>query len=155
MSSRDAYFASIPLWMRRFAYVHGQITSAPLDLPGRFEAVLHHLQAAGWRVVVKSIGTDFIGPLGLPVPRSQPVELLLHRDDRGYTAPEAQAALAAALRAVHLNYSPIAAWLHELGREVVAPTVRQARQGLELGLGALPWVVVGVLAWKFFRAPPR
>src|SRR5688572_9557675 len=75
-----------------FALVSGRVPSAPLDLPRRMEAVYQHLQAAGWRVVVKTIGTDFSGPLGIPTPKAQPIELYLHREGT-FTPVDAQDAL--------------------------------------------------------------
>lgn len=115
--------ADRPAWLRPYVLVEGHISSAPLDMPKRFEAVVQRLQAAGWRVVVKSIGTDF----GLvPTPRDQPIALYLLRPDRAFTPDEAQAALGAALRELNMAYSPVRAWAAEVTREVIEPTVRQA-----------------------------
>ena len=80
-----------PEWLRSYVLVTGTLTSAPLDLPRRFEAVLEALQARGWRVAVRSIGTDF-GTI--PTPRDQPLELYLLKPARPFTALEAGEALA-------------------------------------------------------------
>lgn len=129
-----------PAWLARFALVSGRIPAAPLDLPQRMESVYAALQRAGWRVVVRSIGTDFTGPLGLPVPRAQPIELYLApANGARFAAAQAQAALASALRAANLNYSPLGAWLEELRHEVLEPTVHQAQ-------GGLPWLGIAGLA---------
>jgi hypothetical protein len=68
-----------PEWLRPYAFVTGRIQSAPLDLAQRMESVYQRLQSEGWSVVVKSIGTDFSGPLGIPFPKEQPLELYLYR----------------------------------------------------------------------------
>lgn len=113
-----------PAWLKSFVEVRGRIPSAPLDLPARLDSIVATLRAAGWVVVVRSIGTDFEGPLGLPVPKDQELVLLLARQ-APFDASDAEAALTAALAKANLGYSPISAWLRELAGEVVAPTVRQ------------------------------
>lgn len=126
-----------PAWLRPFALVRGELTSAPLDLPARMERLYEALRRDGWTVAVKSIGTDFEGPLGLPTPRAQALELYLHRKDRPYTEREAAEALARALSGLEVSYSAVRAWLGELQREVVEPTVNTLRVGAPWALGAL------------------
>lgn len=132
-----------PAWLRPFSLVRGEISSAPLDMPARMEALYAALKAAGWTVAVRSIGTDFEGPGGVPIARDQVVELYLHRTDRPYTANDAAEALATALRTISVNYSAVRAWLGELAREVVAPTARDVRGVVSLGV---PLVAAGLLA---------
>lgn len=129
-----------PAWLKPYALVAGRVPSAPLDLPQRMERVYAQLKANGWTVVVKSLGTDFSGPLGLPVPREQPVEIYLFRPGK-FTAREAEAVLGAAIRAVGLNYSPIGAWLEEIAQEVIVPTVKQT---VKAAKGSMKFVFIGV-----------
>ena len=142
---------NLPPWLWPYAYVSGWLTSAPLDLPQRFAAVVRQLEARGWRVVVRSIGTDFEGPMGLPVPRDQPLELFLWRPG-GFGAVDAARALGEVLAELNLSYSPLRAWLLELRREVVRPTTRQAGE-----LGALGWLAIGAaaLVWADRRGRAR
>lgn len=129
-----------PAWLRPYVLVEGVISSAPLDLPRRFEQVIARLQALGWRVSVKSIGTDFGF---IPLPKDQPLALYLLRPDRPFTAREAHVALASVLQALNMNYSPVREWAAEVVREVVRPSLRT---GTDLGkvavVGAL---VIGAL----------
>lgn len=135
--------SSVPAWLRQYVLVTGTLPSAPLDLPARFQRATEALEAAGWSVVVRSIGTDFEGPLGIPIPRDQPLELLLYRPGATFTAEQAQAALERALRSVSLGYSAIGAWLRELTQEVVAPTMldaaRAALEAATLIKDLAPW----------------
>ena len=135
-----------PAWLRPYALVTGRIPSAPLDLPRLMDGVYRRLMAAGWRVVVKSIGTDFAGPVGLPVPREQPLEVYLHRSEP-FTAADAQAALADALRTTGLGYSPIGAWLGEVIDQVVVPTVNDVRRIQKAASSMAVWVVGGLAAF--------
>src|SRR3990172_6022000 len=100
-----------PAHLKSYALVKGTLKTAPLDAPGRFEGVVTSLQGAGWIVSVKSIGTDFAGPLGMPVPRDQPLEVYLKRKDGAFTAKDAERALTQVLESMDLHYSPIGAWL--------------------------------------------
>jgi hypothetical protein len=111
----------------------------------RLESVYLHLQQAGWRVVVKSIGTDFSGPFGMLVPREQPIELYLHRANK-FSAADAQSALASALEAIGLGYSPIGAWLGEIIDEVVIPAAGDLRRAQQKATDTIIWWVVGGLA---------
>jgi hypothetical protein len=112
-----------PAWLNAWALVEGVITSAPLDLPGRFDQVVQQLQHAGWRVSVKSIGTDFGF---IPLPKDQPLAVYLWRPG-AFTAAQAQAALAEVLGRMNLSYSPIRAWVAEVVREAVAPAAEEAK----------------------------
>lgn len=130
MASSSSSNDNRPAWLRPFALVEGVITSAPLDLPGRFELAIQQLQAAGWRVAVKSIGTDFGF---VPTPKDQPLAIYLWRPG-AFTAADAQAALSGVLGRLNMNYSPIRAWIAEVVREAVAPAVDDAKLW---GLGLL------------------
>ena len=134
-----------PAWLKPYALVTGTIPSAPLDLPQRMDGVYRRLQNEGWRVVVKSIGTDFSGPLGLPVPKAQPIELYLYRATP-FTAGDAQNALTHAVLASGLGYSPIGAWLGELVDHVIVPTANDVRRAGQKASTTLVWWVVGGLA---------
>jgi hypothetical protein len=134
-----------PAWLRPYALVTGKIPSAPLDLPQRMEGVYRLLQNAGWRVVVKSIGTDFSGPLGIPVPREQPIELYLYRPEK-FSASDAQNALTSALLASGIGYSPIGSWLGEIVDHVVVPTARDVGQAPQKATETIVWWVLGGLA---------
>ena len=136
--------ADRPAWLKPYALVTGRVSSAPLDLPARMEQVYSGLRARGWNVVVRSIGTDFSGPLGVPVAKDQPVELYLHRTG-AYTASEAQDALRDTLRSMNLDYSPLGAWAGEVFQNVVQPTIQQAAAKVEassMNLGK--WIALGV-----------
>lgn len=115
---------TLPAWLSGYAFVKGEIKSAPLDLVKRMDKVYAELKKAGWNVVVKSIGTDFSGPLGLPVPRSQPLELYLMKRGGPFTLADAKSALQEVLERSKLNYSMTDAWLKEIKREVLAPTLK-------------------------------
>lgn len=120
-----------PAWLRPYVLVEGVISSAPLDLPRRFELVIARLQALGWRVSVKSIGTDFGF---IPLPKDQPLALYLLRPDRPFTAAEARAAVDGVLRSLNMSYSPTREWAAEVVREVVQPTLQTVtREGMSLG----------------------
>lgn len=134
-----------PEWLRPYALVMGRIESAPLDLAQRMESVYQQLQRAGWSVVVKSIGTDFSGPLGIPFPKEQPIELYLYRKTE-FSAEAAQSALSATLESFNLSYSPIGAWLEEVVNEIVVPTVKDVRKVQREATSTAVWIVVGGLA---------
>lgn len=123
MASSPGVSDNRPAWLRPYALVEGVITSAPLDLPARFERVVHELQALGWRVAVKSIGTDFGF---VPLPRDQPLAVYLWRPGQ-FTAEGAQAALSGVLGRMNLSYSPVRAWVAEVVREAVAPAAEEAK----------------------------
>lgn len=134
-----------PEWLKPYAFVTGHVQSAPLDLAQRMETVYRRLQAESWSVVVKSIGTDFSGPLGIPAPKSQPIELYLFRKE-SFSASEAQAALSGALRATNLSYSPTGAWLGEIVDQVVLPTAVDLRTAHRETATNAAWLIVGGLA---------
>lgn len=140
--------AQRPEWLRKYVLVEGTLSSAPLDLPKRFERVLKHLQTAGWRVAVKSIGTDF-GSF-IPTPQDQPLAVYLYRIGAPFTAADAGHALAAALRSVNMGYSGLRAWAAEVVDEVIVPTARGAvktssRLGQLAALGAGAALVMALL----------
>lgn len=137
-------------WLKPYARLSGMLPSAPLDLPQRLNAVTHALQQAGWRVVVESIGTDFAGPGGVPIPRSQPLILRLHRTDRPYTPDDAEAALRTALRNVSLDYSPLGRWAGELASQVVQPTIDQALTGSATALKLIGFAGIGYALLALF-----
>lgn len=122
--------AELPEHLRKYARLTGQIRTAPLDLAAQLDRVWAALKKAGWLVVPRSIGTDFTGPGGLPVPKSQPFEVLLHRKDRPYALDEAKSALATALKLASLDYSPTGAWLQEIKTEVAVPTLKTIESGV-------------------------
>lgn len=136
-----------PAWLKPYAFVTGKVESAPLDLPQRLDEATRKLQQAGWTVVVKSVGTDF-GPI--PVPKSQPLELYLHRTDRPYTEKDAQSALGTALRSLNMAYSATGAWAGEIATHVVVPTImqaaEQAKSAANMTARLLPFVAVGLVA---------
>ena len=137
-----------PAWLGSYVLLQGILTSSPLDMPSRMNQVYANLATMGWRVAVKSIGTDFSGPLGVPVPKDQPIELYLLRIAGGTTPENAAQALATALDAVNLTYNPIGAWIVEFGKNVVAPTVQQASSTFS----SIAWMALaGLILWKLPR----
>lgn len=146
MSDDDDYPPEArPEWLQPYAHIKGTLSSAPLDMPARLDSVVAALKAAGWSVVVRSVGTDFSGPLGIPVPRDQPLDILLDRQDQAYTADDAQNALSDALSKVNVNYSPIGAWTHELNTQVVQPSLQDAATAAKKAVSATPYILAGVV----------
>ena len=148
-----------PDWLKPFAHVTGTIPSAPLDLASRMDRVVNTLRSAGWTPVVRSIGTDFQGPLGMPVPKDQPLDMLLHRTDRSYTIDEAQTALKDAIKdATNVYFSPTGAWLTELTSNIAIPTITQAAQQAHAAASEIdkliPWLAVGIASIVAIQAMP-
>lgn len=139
-----------PTWLKKFSLVTGSISSAPLDLAGRMENLYDGIRKRGWLVALKSVGTDF-GSI-LPTPKDQPLALYIHRTDRAYTSAEAQNVVRDVLRELNMNYSPTAAWLGEIYREVVKPTVQESgkttRNILLIAGGA---ALIGLAVYGFAR----
>lgn len=123
----------------KYIAVEGELPAAPLDMPERFNRAMSELQADGWRVVVKDIGTDFTGPLGIPVPKSQPIKLLLWRE--GGTVGDARLAVIQALEKNTLA-SAVSAWLSEIAIEVVQPTIEDAKR---LAVNWGPIIIAGAV----------
>lgn len=134
-----------PEFLKDYTLVVGVLPSAPLDLATRFDHIIAALKQSGWNVAVKKIGTDFEGPLGIPIMKLQPLELWMHRTDRTYTAIEAQAALVNALAHETIAYNPVSATLSEYWREVVVPSAQDATKVGQKGLEWLPWVIGGAV----------
>jgi hypothetical protein len=141
MSDNDDYPpASRPDWLKTFAHVKGVLSSAPLDLPDRLDQAVGALKAAGWTVVVRSVGTDFAGPLGIPIPKDQPLDVLINKADP-YTLDDAQTALSQTLNLLNVNYSALSAWAGEIVTEVVEPTIADVKKDVS---SSLPWVLGGI-----------
>jgi hypothetical protein len=141
--------AAAPAWLDKYALVSGAISSAPLDLPERFEAVLSTLAGDDWRVVVRSIGTDF-GPI--PSPKTQPVEVYLWRADP-FTAEDAQSALHSAIGRAGMGYQPLNAWLGELAEHVVKPTAKTVISpvvGAYQTIQRNPWTTIALIVGAGF-----
>lgn len=138
-----------PEWLKPFAEVIGWIHSAPLDLSARLDATVRQLRAEGWTVVVRSVGTDFDSGFGVPLPRAQRLHVLLHRTDRPYTPKEAHEALSRVLSGAAVTYSAWGAWAGELAREVITPTVEDAR-ALAMPSLAAAGVVVAIVGLAMF-----
>lgn len=136
--------------LQGYVSVKGEIRTAPLDLASRMERIYSALSKAGWIVIVRSLGTDFVGPLGLPVPKSQPFELWLKRKDRTATKEEAKRALEVALKAAMLDYSPLSAYADEVSTQVVVPTLKTLEKGVTSTVTGtaklIPWVGAGLVA---------
>lgn len=148
--------SSIPERFKSYALVIGEISSAPLDLMDRMQGVYDRLRLAGWLVFPRSIGTDFRGPLGLPIPKTQPIELYLHKRDQSYTKEEAELALSKALHDASMEYHPIESWMAELHKEIIQPTLQQT--GSLITKKLLPYVAVAggiVLAVMLLMYMPR
>jgi hypothetical protein len=129
-----------PEWLRKYALVSGRISSAPLDLAQRFDAVTAQLDAEGWRVSVKSIGTDF----GLvPSPRDQFFELYLWRPD-DFSPDQAQEAVNQALESTGLGYSATESWAGEVVEEVIRPTIEDVKETITRP-PATEWLLIGAL----------
>lgn len=144
MTDIAADIASRPAWLKPFALLDGYIVSAPLDLADRMEQVYARLKSQGWTVVVKSIGTDFAGPGGLPVPKAQPLTMYMNRTDHPYTPLEAKIALATTLLMMNLSYNVIGAYAGEVQENIVRPTVDQTLDFTRKGLELAPWIIGGV-----------
>lgn len=129
-----------PEWLRKYALVRGQISSAPLDLADRFGAVVAQLDAEGWRVSVKSIGTDF----GLvPTPRDQPFELYLWRPEE-FSSEQAHQAVNQALESTGLGYSATESWAGEVVEEVIRPTFEDVKETITRPPDTA-WLLIGAL----------
>lgn len=147
---------TLPTHLRPYTYVKGTILSAPLDMPSRLDEMTKKLKDAGWTVYVRSVGTDFSGPLGIPVPKAQPIELLIHRTDKPYFAIEAEAAVIRAMADMTWNYSPLERYAGEIQQEVITPTVKEVAQITKTGASlAIPVIVAFALFYVYTLLPKR
>jgi hypothetical protein len=86
------------------------------------DVAVQTLRSAGWTPVIRSVGTDFAGPFGIPMPKDQPVDILIHRYDRPYSMSEAQDAVGLSLlSASGKSFSVTGAWLSDFIGAIVMP----------------------------------
>ncbi len=117
----------------------GYITSVASDMEGRLHQVTTRLREMGYQPVVTGVGTDFLLLGILPVPRAQPIKVWLWRkpEDGPLNPLRARVDFARVMGEMAFNYNPLLAYVNEVRREVVDPTVDTSKSWL-------PWILAGV-----------
>jgi len=133
-----------PDHLKPYAHVKGSIPSAPTDLPERTTRLWNVLDGMGWRVSVRSVGTDFpLSFFGIPQPKDQTIDVLMYKKTGPFSESDAEKALEAALKSINAGYSRLAAWKGEIWREVVLPTIEKAKDEVQKKASIAVPVVVG------------
>jgi hypothetical protein len=121
-----SFIANMPPELRGRSFVHvtGKISSTPLDLPDRAEKFRKAISKDWLWFEYGGFDTTVHSLFGLPLPGDHPFSgVMSPRDGHTVTTDEAQTVVANILKGLDLNYSPLGAWLHEVNREVVVPTL--------------------------------